>query len=125
MPKSLWCELAIAARVSLAEAEKGQAKEEHRDALASVINTMMMLTRDHCTAESLDAVREARDAMFRADVRHKNGKTWALDGEGIQALRNVINAQDELTAELGRHDVTAAIMEAEMRLQAQVQGVEA
>jgi len=30
-----------------------------------------------------------------------------------------------LTAELGRHDITAAIMEAEMRLQAQVQGVEA
>lgn len=115
VPAAIRCDMSLAAHVSLDEALRGTATVEHRDALASVVNTMMMLTRDHCDEASQAVVIAARDAMLRADARAKAGGHWGLDGAGIQALRDAVGGQDDLVGALGVRDVSVAILEAEAR----------
>lgn len=120
MPDKMWRELSMAAHISLEEAIRGVAQVEHRDALASVVNTMLVLTSQHCTPESVEAAREARDAILRADMRKQEGKSWALDGVGIQAVRAVICGQDMLTKTLGVGDVVDGILGADALAAAQI-----
>lgn len=120
MPKKMWTDISMAAHISLDAVMAGTAETEHRDALAEVVNTMLLLTKHHCTPESRQEVLAARDAMFRADERAKKGHKWLLDGEGIRAMKNAVNGQDDLTAQLGQADVVAAILEAKVRLDGQM-----
>ena len=109
IPENLCRDLSMAATVSLGEAMAGTARVEHRDALASVVNTMLVLTERHCTPDSQEVIRGARDAILRADARHAAGMRWALDGEGIRALKDAVAGQDALTRQLGVGDFTDAV----------------
>jgi len=125
IPDKLWRDLSMVVTVSLGEAMQGTAKVEHRDALASVVNTMLVLTERHCTPDSLDVIRGARDAILRADARHAAGLRWALDGEGIRALKDAVAGQDALTRELGVGDFTDAVFAVDAMLKGNAQSTAA
>ena len=88
----------------------------YRSGLAEVANLCYLLGVEHYNDPSIG--EEAQKALLRADARHADGKNWALDGPGIEAVKDAVYAQGQMLRELGQGDVTNAILTAMAKLKA-------
>ena len=110
MSKSVQLTQALDARLSYQAAIEGVATPTDRDCLAGVCNVVMLLTEKHCTPEDLSHAIDAQNAIIRADLQFKEGKTWDFDKEGRKAILDVLDMFEDLISLLGADEVAMALV---------------
>lgn len=75
---------------------KGVAEPWHFDVLASTVDVVFMMAMNLFNNAYQDEINSAREAMFRLKDRfHKHGK-FAFDGEGYNAIKELVVIHDEM-----------------------------
>ena len=75
---------------------KGVGKPAHFDVLASTVDIVFMMSMNLFQDAYKDEIKEARQAMFRLKDRfHAHGK-FTFDGEGYQAIKEIVAIHDDV-----------------------------
>lgn len=92
---------------------KGFGIPEHFDVLASTVDIVFMMAMNLFNNAYQDEIEKARKAMFRLKDRfHRTGK-FGFDGEGYNAIKQIVLIHDEIL-----NQVTGAEMLAFMKARA-------
>jgi hypothetical protein len=92
---------------------KGYGIPEHFDVLASTVDIVFMMAMNLFNNAYQDEIEQARKAMFRLKDRfHRTGK-FGFDGEGYNAIKQIVLIHDEIL-----NQVTGAEMLAFMKARA-------
>ena len=75
---------------------KGVGKTEHFDILASTVDIVYMISMNLFNNAYKDEIEAARKAMIRLKDRYIKYTVFGFDGEGYQAVKDLINIHDEI-----------------------------
>lgn len=93
----------------------GRGTLQHMDDLAMIHNVSIVLCEAGYQAEGELKVKMAHDAIVRALQRHADGKSLGFDGQGAQAVRDLLQIHDSQTLTAGQAAVADAILEVHRR----------
>jgi len=80
-------------------------------ALAASLNVALVLCDRGFGTEYTDEIKTAQAALMRAHKRNSDGKSWALDADGIKAVRAALSLHDAQVEVAARKEIRLAISE--------------
>lgn len=86
--------------------------------LAGTLNVCLMLCERGFGAEFENEIKAGMRALMRCKYRQQETGSWALDGEGITAIRRVLELHDAQIEIAERGEIRAAINEVYARVMA-------
>lgn len=75
---------------------KGVGKPEHFDVLASTVDIVFMMSMNLFDNAYADEITAARQAMFRLKDRFHRFGSFGFDGEGYNAIKEIVMIHDEM-----------------------------
>lgn len=75
---------------------KGIGKPEHFDVLASTVDVVFMMSMNLFHDAYADEIQQARQAMFRIKDRFHAHGIFGFDGEGYQAIKEIVAIHDDV-----------------------------
>lgn len=75
---------------------KGIGKPEHFDVLASTVDIVFMMSMNLFDNAYKDEIQQARQAMFRLKDRFHAYGVFGFDGEGYQAIKEIVAIHDDV-----------------------------
>jgi len=84
--------------------------------LSSALNIAIVLCERGFGAECEGEIKAAQEALMRARKRKAKSGSWALDAEGIKAVRAALTIHDEQTRVAERGEMRAALAEVYRRV---------
>lgn len=91
--------------------------EEAWHALAASLNVALILVERGFGAEFENEIKAAMRALMRCKYRQQETGAWALDGDGIAAMRTALAIHDEQVRIAERGEIRHAINEVYRRVQ--------
>ena len=91
--------------------------EEAWHAIAATLNIALILTERGFGVEFENEIKAAMRALMRTKYRQQETGSWALDGDGIAALRVALAIHDEQVRIAERSEIRQAINEVYRRVQ--------
>jgi hypothetical protein len=84
--------------------------------LACALNIGLVLSERGVGAECESDFKVAQEALMRARKRYTTSHSWALDADGIKAIRSALEIHDEQTRIAERGEMRAAVAEVYRRV---------
>lgn len=110
-------DLALAARSAFDDITHGRGVEDHVHTLACAANVSLVLAERGFGPECEDKIKEAQQALLRAQQRQARGLAIGFDGVGAQALRDLLTIHEQQIEHAGRAEVSNALLEIHRRMQ--------
>jgi hypothetical protein len=110
-------DLGLAYRLSF-QAMLTRPEECHWHTLAATANIALLLCEQNFGAEYIDDIKAAQDALMRTMHRQKKTGSWAMDAEGIAAIRKALDLHDAQVEIAERGEIRKAMQEIYRRINA-------
>jgi hypothetical protein len=109
-------DLAIAYRVSLQALLRGKGTKQAWSTLACSFNIALLLAEYGISANAIQTIKLAQDALMRARERANRTGTWAFDGEGAKVILATANIHDEQLDVATKAQIMTAFVEVNRRV---------
>lgn len=109
-------DLGIAYRASLQAMLRGHGTEQAWSTLACSFNIALLLAEQGISANTIETIKLAQDALLRSRERALRTKTWAFDGDGARIVMAAANIHDEQLECAPRGHIVTAIKEVHRRI---------
>lgn len=109
-------DLGIAYRASLQAMLRGHGTEQAWSTLACSFNIALLLAEQGISANTIETIKLAQEAMLRTRERAQRTHSWAFDGDGARVVMAAANIHDEQLEFASRGQIVAAIKEVYRRI---------